>query len=67
MVLEFAFPEKATTAHADPNADTEIDALKSEGEEETYFTAQQTKALLRKIDWHLIPFLSLLYLFSVLE
>lgn len=32
----------------------------------TYDTLQ-TKRLLRKIDWHLIPFLSLLYLLSFLE
>jgi hypothetical protein len=31
------------------------------------FDAQQTRTLLRKIDWHLIPFLSLLYLLSFLE
>lgn len=31
------------------------------------FDALQTKRLLRKIDWHLIPFLSLLYLLSFLE
>lgn len=43
----------------------EMDVLK--GNVETHFTAQQTKALLRKIDWHLIPFLSLLYLLSFLE
>jgi hypothetical protein len=31
------------------------------------FDTKQTKALLRKIDRHLIPFLSLLYLLSFLE
>lgn len=31
------------------------------------FTAEQTKALLRKIDLHMIPYLSLLYLLSFLE
>jgi MFS family permease len=31
------------------------------------FDQQQTKRLLRKIDWHLIPFLSLLYLLSFLD
>lgn len=38
--------------------------------EEVYhstFDALQTKRLLRKVDWHLIPFLSLLYLLSFLE
>ena len=27
-----------------------------------HFDATRTKALLRKLDWHLVPFLSLLYL-----
>ncbi|KAK5046504.1 hypothetical protein LTR84_008307 [Exophiala bonariae] len=31
------------------------------------FTAEQTKALLRKIDLHMIPYLSLLYLLSFLD
>jgi hypothetical protein len=31
------------------------------------FDHKQTKALLRKVDRHLIPFLSLLYLLSFLE
>ena len=31
------------------------------------FDTKQTKTLLRKIDYHLIPFLSLLYLLSFLE
>jgi hypothetical protein len=31
------------------------------------FSALETKKLLRKIDYHLIPFLSLLYLLSFLE
>lgn len=33
----------------------------------TTYDTKQTKALLRKLDWHLIPFLSLLYLLSYLE
>jgi len=36
-------------------------------EEVSTFTEKETKALLRKIDVHLIPFLSLLYLLSFLE
>lgn len=36
-------------------------------EEVSTFTEKETKALLRKIDIHLIPFLSLLYLLSFLE
>jgi len=58
--------EKPTTMHDDDIChDVEMDGLKDNVE--TYFTAQQTKALLRKLDWHLIPFLSLLYLLSFLE
>lgn len=29
---------------------------------EPQFDAKRTKTLLRKLDWHLVPFLSLLYL-----
>merc|ERR1712000_734710 len=32
-----------------------------------HFDATRTKALLRKLDWHLVPFLSLLYLLSFLD
>jgi len=42
------------------------DAFVEEAYQSTY-DALQTKRLLRKIDWHLIPFLSLLYLLSFLE
>jgi hypothetical protein len=45
--------------------DSEIVAVKAEVVP-TYDT-KQTRALLRKIDRHLIPFLSLLYLLSFLE
>ncbi|KAH6677081.1 major facilitator superfamily domain-containing protein [Halenospora varia] len=31
------------------------------------FSAARTKTLLRKLDWHLVPFLSLLYLLSFLD
>jgi hypothetical protein len=30
-----------------------------------HFDAQRTKALLRKLDWHLVPFLALLYLYAM--
>ena len=30
--------------------------------ESNAFDSQETKRLLRKLDWHLIPFLSLIYL-----
>jgi len=29
----------------------------------TKFDAKSTKKLLRKLDWHIIPFMSLIYLF----
>jgi len=48
----------------------EIDKPNVDFVEEAYeptYDALQTKRLLRKIDWHLIPFLSLLYLLSFLE
>jgi hypothetical protein len=45
--------------------DVKIDDLAVE-DVATYDT-KQTKALLRKLDVHLIPFLSLLYLLSFLE
>jgi hypothetical protein len=60
-------------ANAEPQL--ELDTVKTNDSEvavdkveitPTYDT-KQTKALLRKIDRHLIPFLSLLYLLSFLE
>ena len=48
----------------------DIDKPNDDFVEEAYqstYDALQTKRLLRKIDWHLIPFLSLLYLLSFLE
>lgn len=43
-------------------------ATGNQGDEPTErFTAEQTKALLRKLDLHMIPYLSLLYLLSFLE
>lgn len=54
----------------DPLSD-KIEASKVEnvpvGEDGVPLTPKQTKALLRKLDRHLIPFLSLLYLLSFLE
>lgn len=57
--------DKPTAREEDIGEVVEMDDIKDNGE--TLFTPQQTKALLRKIDWHLIPFLSLLYLLSFLE
>lgn len=37
-------------------------AIPSEGSDAPTFNAKRTKKLLRKLDWHLVPFLSLLYL-----
>lgn len=48
-------------AEVDKNA-----SLKTE-DEAIYFNERQTKALLRKLDWHLVPFLSLLHLLTFLE
>ena len=39
----------------------------SSSSQELGFTAQQTKALIRKMDWALLPFLALLYLLSFLD
>jgi hypothetical protein len=39
-----------------------VDSLE-EGSDTPHFDASRTKQLLRKLDWHLVPFLSLLYLY----
>lgn len=39
------------------SGDTSIDDVEPQG-----FDATATKKLLRKLDWHLIPFMSLIYL-----
>lgn len=48
--------EKERATHSSPNS-TELG-------EAPRFDAEQTKALLRRLDWHLVPFLSLLYLYE---
>ena len=48
------------------NADLELEILPKDDSQPS-FNEKQTKALLRKIDIHLIPYLSLLYLLSFLE
>lgn len=47
--------------------DVAVDESLEKTQLDLVFTEQETKALLRKIDLHLIPFLSLLYLLSFLE
>lgn len=39
----------------------------SSSSQEIGYTAKQTKALVRKMDWALLPFLALLYLLSFLD
>lgn len=38
-------------------------SLESQGTDGPTFDSEQTGALLRKLDWNIVPFLSLLYLF----
>lgn len=61
--------QSETKVEEDPGADVVvIDEEHLEKSEVTpVFTEKETKALLRKIDLHIIPFLSLLYLLSFLE
>jgi hypothetical protein len=40
----------------------------ADGEIETQgYDAVSTKTLLRKLDWHIIPFMSLIYLYAAIE
>lgn len=60
--------EKGPNTHASDTSDTE--AVKScavEEIQESCFSAPETKRLLRKLDFTLLPFLSLLYLLSFLD
>jgi hypothetical protein len=41
----------------DGSSSTSVDNVESQG-----FDEKATKSLIRKLDWHLIPFLSLIYL-----
>lgn len=47
----------------------EVDAVesRSSSSEEVGYDVKETKKLLRKIDWTLLPFLALLYLLSFLD
>ncbi|EKD13341.1 uncharacterized protein L3040_002798 [Drepanopeziza brunnea f. sp. 'multigermtubi'] len=57
--MEISQTEKAKV-EVSPTIQTSID-------DSPHFDAQRTKKLLRKLDWHLVPFLSLLYLLSFLD
>jgi hypothetical protein len=48
-------------------ADVDLVESGSTSSQEGGFNAQQTKALIRKMDWALLPFLALLYLLSFLD
>ncbi|KAJ5038641.1 uncharacterized protein L3040_006322 [Drepanopeziza brunnea f. sp. 'multigermtubi'] len=52
--------KQVTTKDVEENVEEKVEDIST-------FDVQQTKKLLRKIDWHLIPFLSLLYLLSFLD
>jgi hypothetical protein len=43
-------------------AETAVDVLSGSDVETQGFDASATKKLLRKLDWHIIPFMSLIYL-----
>jgi hypothetical protein len=61
--------EKKDDGVAVPTTKENIDMVESgsSSDQEVGFTAQQTKALIRKMDWALLPFLALLYLLSFLD
>lgn len=46
---------------------TELEQGQEQEQEQPCYSAQETKRLLRKLDWTLLPFLSLLYLLSFLD
>jgi len=54
-------PEKTKKADVTPSGDTS-DALSVQVGESQGWDPKSTKALLRKLDWHIIPFMSLIYL-----
>ncbi|KAH8155576.1 uncharacterized protein LAJ45_00586 [Morchella importuna] len=57
-------PEKTMKAQHADGATTPSTMEAAEG---PFFDAARTKKLLRKMDWHLVPFLALLYLLSFLD
>lgn len=52
--------EKVPTMIAEKSVTTSIESAETQA-----FNPQATKKLVRKIDWHLIPFLSLIYLYAI--
>ena len=51
--------EKTVIEVKNPSASNSIDITEAQG-----FDEKATKKLIRRIDWHLIPFLSLIYLYG---
>jgi hypothetical protein len=49
--------DKKVAAQVEVSASSSVEVIEAQG-----FDQQTTKKLIRKIDWHLIPFLSLIYL-----
>lgn len=49
--------DKKVGAQVEVSASSSVEVIEAQG-----FDQQTTKKLIRKIDWHLIPFLSLIYL-----
>lgn len=50
--------EKAPASSVEKSVSSSIEIVEAQG-----FSEKATKKLVRKIDWHLIPFLSLIYLY----
>lgn len=63
--------EKHLDSHASSDTDTKaLDTQLEEASSEittTPFDAARTKKLLWKLDWNIVPFLSLLYLYVLLQ
>jgi len=59
--MEVSVPEKVidkkVASQTDVSPSSSVEVIEAQG-----FDQQTTKKLIRKIDWHLIPFLSLIYL-----
>lgn len=54
--------EKIVANVKDTSASNSVDIVESQG-----FDEKATKKLVRRLDWHLIPFLSLIYLLCFLD
>lgn len=46
----------------DVSAAASVESIEAQG-----FDEARTKKLVRKLDWHLIPFLSLIYLYALIQ